>query len=101
MKGEANVAVLDDPSEEVLAVKKTVSELFQIADKTRDARVEAEEKVNSLKIEFSLLKHRKPSFDEATNAVNKELSAARLECATLWWNRDEVLLKLKMLETDP
>lgn len=45
-----------------------------------------------------MFKHKKASFDRAMNAFDKELSAASVEFATLWWNGDEVLSKLKGLE---
>lgn len=36
-----------------------------------------------------MLKHMESSFDGAINTVNKELSSARVECATFLRKRDE------------
>lgn len=98
--GEAYVAVLGDLQEEVLAVKETVAELLPVAVRSLDVRVDAKKKFRSLETELSILKHKEASFDGAMNAGNKEVSAARLEYATLGWIRDEVLSRLKMLKTD-
>lgn len=51
-------------------------------------------------MELSLLTDKESSFDWAPNAVNKELSAAEVECVALRRTRDEVLTRLKILETD-
>lgn len=59
--------------------KKAVAEFLLIAEKSRDASLDAERKVRSLKMEFSLLKHRRASFDGTMIAADKELP--RLE-----WN---------------
>lgn len=47
-----------------------------------------------------MLKHKEVSLEGAMNTVYKELSAARVECATLRRNRDALLSRLKTLETD-
>lgn len=47
-----------------------------------------------------LIKHLDYVFDEAIATVNKKLSAAGVECVALRWNRDEVLSKLKVVDTD-
>lgn len=71
-----------------------------VAENARDVRVDAEKKVRLLEMVLSLLKHKKELFDGDMTAAYKELSTARDECASLSWNREEVLSKLKTLETD-
>lgn len=64
-------------------------------------RVTAKKNVRSLHMELSMIKDTKASLEVAMTAISKELSTARVERATLRWNRDEVLLKMKTLETGP
>lgn len=51
-------------------------------------------------MESSLLKLKKASTDRDIISVKTELFVAKVKCATLRWTRVEVLLKLKLLETD-
>lgn len=97
--GEANVAVLDDLQEKGFSFNKTIAELLPVVEMALDVRLDAE-KVCSMKMEFTMLKQEGALFNEAVNAVNRELSVSRVECAILLWNRDEILLRLKTLETD-
>lgn len=92
--------VLNRWQEEVLAVKKAVAELLPVAEKAREVLVDAGKKGRSLEMELSLLTHSKASFEGVMTAVHMESSAARVECAPFRWNRDEVLSKLKTLETE-
>lgn len=74
--------------------------MLPVPEKARDLRITAESRVCFLETELSMIKHREASFDGAVTTVNKELSAAQVECAVLLWSRDKALLKLKALETD-
>lgn len=47
-----------------------------------------------------MIKHREKSFEKSTEAVDKGVSAAKVECVALRLNLDEVVSKLKVLETD-
>lgn len=69
-------------------------------ENSSDLRMEAVKKNRSAEMELPLIKYHENSFDEAAGATNEELSAARLGCAALRWNPNEVLLRLIMLETD-
>lgn len=83
---EANVVVMIGLGKEVLAVMEAVAELFAAVEKSRDWRVDVEMKACSVETELPLIKHREKPFEEAMVAVNKELSAARLEGAVLRWD---------------
>lgn len=100
-KSEASFAVLGDLEEKGFTGKKAVAEILLVVKKARDVRLDAEKKVFSLEMKWSMLMHKKVLLDGALNAVNKELSSVWVECATLRWNRDEVLSRLKTLETHP
>lgn len=69
-------------------------------EKSRSLRVDAEKKAHLAAMELSWIMHREKSFDETMVAVDMELSLARVGFAALRWNQDEVLSKLKALETD-
>lgn len=62
---------------------KAVADLLPVAEKAHEVWVGAEKRVRSLEMKLSLVQHREASFDETVTAVNKELSVARVGCATL------------------
>lgn len=84
----------------VLSVKVAVAEFLPVAEKARNVELDAEKGVRSLQMKFPVLNYRKSLFDGPMNAVDKELATARLKCATLRWNRNEVPSELKTVETD-
>lgn len=51
-------------------------------------------KVCLMQIKLSLIKYQVALFNRAMIAVNKELSASGVDCASLRWDRKEVLSKL-------
>lgn len=86
--------------ENVLTMEKAIAELLPVAKKARDLQMDAKKKICSLETELSLVKHRETFFTGAINAVNKKPFAAKVARAALRWILDEVLLKLKTLETE-
>lgn len=99
-ESEKYLVVLSGSQEEVLEAKEAAAELLPAVEKGCDLWVDSVKNFRSMEMELSLFKHRKASFDGAMAAVNKELLSARVECVTLGCIREEVLSKLKMLETD-
>lgn len=83
-----------------MAVKRSVAELLTAGEKARCVRLDAQKKARSLEMELRLPKYREALFDGAISAVNKDLPTARVECASSRWNLDEVLSKLRTLETE-
>lgn len=51
-------------------------------------------------MELLLIKDWEKSFDKTIKTIKNNLSASRLECVALDSSRDEILLMLKVLETD-
>lgn len=85
---------------ELLMVKEAEAEVSSAVKNCLDLWVDAQEKDCSPEMALSLARHQRKSFDVAMTAFKKNLSAARVECADIQCNRDEVLPKFKALDTD-
>lgn len=99
-ENKANVSTMSGSREGGSRVEEFVAELLQAMTKSRDYRVDNEQKTRPAEIELPFVKHREKPFDETAAAANKELFGAREESAALRKSRDECLSKLKELEND-
>lgn len=64
-------------------MKKTVAKVIPAVEKSCDLWMDDDRKVRSVEMELWFTKHRKKSFNEVMAAVNKNLSAARVNYAGL------------------
>lgn len=99
-ENRAYVAIVSRLQKKFLRREKIIAELLPVTKKSRDLRLEAERKARSAEMELPLTRPSGNFFNEAVAAVNRELFGAWVNCAALWWNRDKILLKGKVLETD-
>lgn len=80
LKDEENVAVMSGLLKGVSAVTEAVFNLLLTLKKPLGMQAGAEKKFHSAEMESSLVKQREKSFDKAMEDVNKDLSAAVVEC---------------------
>lgn len=64
-------------------MREAVAHLFPAVEKSLGLRVDAEKEARPVKKKSLLKRHPKKSFHETMVAVNREQSAARIECADL------------------